>query len=224
MTIRCRPWLLALASALLLAGCAGAPKQYSVKEVYVCAAEDCSVASQKYSAGRLASAIQQLLKLNAGQAAEICDSDPKERNCASVGLCHFVQGGPFPGSGCARSIVFNEALIGEQAGQVAIKADMTRTFLGIQLGCATMTGSISVRSADEISLEVAPHYCNWAGIGNMTATFNVAIESVDFDRGQMGGYWQHAVAGTGVGSGSGYAILRFRKGMPPGADWVGARE
>lgn len=224
MTIRCRPWLLALTSVLLLAGCAGAPKQYSVKEVYVCAAEDCSVASQKYSAGRLASAIQQLLKLNEGQAAEICDSDPKERNCASVGLCHFVQGGPFPGMGCARSIVFNEATTSDQAGQVAIKADMTRTFLGIQLGCATMTGSISVRSADEISLEVAPHYCNWAGIGNMTATFNVAIESVDFDRGQMGGYWQHAVAGTGVGSGSGYAILRFRKGMPPGSDWIGARE
>lgn len=224
MTIRCRPWLLASVFALLLDGCAGAPKQYSVKEVYVCAAEDCSVASQKYSAGRLASAIQQLLKLNEGQAAEICDSDPKERNCASVGLCHFVQGGPFPGMGCARSIVFNEAAISDQAGQVAIKADMTRTFLGIQLGCATMTGSISVRSADEISLEVAPHYCNWAGIGNMTATFNVAIESVDFDRGQMGGYWQHAVAGTGVGSGSGYAILRFRKGMPPGADWIGARE
>lgn len=224
MTIRCRPWRLALLSTLLLAGCAGAPKQYSVKEVYVCAAEDCGVASRKYSAGRMAAAIRELLALNQGQGAEICDSDPKERNCASVGLCHFVQGGPFPGMGCARSIVFNEATLGDQAGQVAIKADMTRTFLGIQLGCATMSGAISVRSADEISLEVAPHYCNWAGIGNMTATFNVAIESVDLDRGQIGGYWQHAVAGTGVGSGSGYAILKFPKGMPPGADWIGARE
>jgi len=209
-------------AAVVLVGCAGTPQQYSVKEVYICAAEDCAPGSQRYSAAQVAGALQQLLAANLGQMVEICDSDPRQRNCVDVGVCHFVQGGLLPGAGCSRSFVFSVAEHGEQAGQVRVKADMLRTFIGAPLVCAPMEGTIQVRTADEITMEVAPHYCNWMGVGNMTATFNLAIEAIDFDRGQIGGYWQHAVAGTGSGAGSGYAILRFPKAMPVGAGWLGA--
>ena len=211
-----RAWL----AAALLAGCAGTPQQYSVKEVYICAAEECAPGSQRYSAEQVAVALQQLLSANLGQTVEICNSDPKQRNCIDVGVCHFVQGGLIPGAGCSRSMNFSQAQRGDQAGQVRIKADMLRTFIGVPLVCAPMEGTIQVRTADEITFEVAPHYCNWMGVGNMTATFNLAVEAIDFDRGQMGGYWQHGVAGTGSGAGSGYAILRFPKAMPAGTNWL----
>jgi len=214
---------LPVAAMALLAGCAGAPQQYSVKEVYVCAAEECGTAGHKYSARQLLDAFRQLFKANEGEKAEICESDPKTRSCESIGLCHFVQGGPFPGMGCGNSIAFGTVAKDNKPGQIAINANMARTFLGASLACADMNGTISVRSADEISYEVEPHYCNWMGVGNMTATFNLAIESLDLDRGQIGGYWNHAVAGTGVGSGSGYAILKFPKGMPRGENWIGGK-
>lgn len=211
---------LAFFTVSLLAGCAGTPQQYSVKEVYICAGEDCAPGSQRYSARQVADALQQLLAANLGQNVEICNSDPKQRNCIETGVCHFVQGGLIPGAGCSRSMTFSEAKRGAQAGQVGIKVEMARTFIGVPLVCAPMEGTIQVRTADEITLDVAPHYCNWLGVGNMTATFNLAVEAIDFDRGQLGGYWQHAVAGTGSGAGSGYAILRFPKTMPAGANWL----
>lgn len=205
-----------LGVALALAGCAGAPQQYAVKDVYVCTADDCSIASQRYSASRLAGMIERLLRANENQSATICSSDPTRRHCEEIGVCHFVQGGPLPGSGCSRAITFTSVSSQGQAGVIAIKADMARTFWGVPLACASMEGQVAVRSIDEISLTVSPHYCNWAGVGNMTATFNIAIESIDLERGQIGGYWQHAVAGTGNGAGSGYAVIKFPRGQIPG--------
>ncbi|MEW6165972.1 MAG: hypothetical protein AB1642_13000 [Pseudomonadota bacterium] len=217
-----RPWI--IAATVLLAGCAGTPQQYSVKEVYVCTAEDCGIASQKYSSSQMAGAIERLLRENLGQEVTICDSDPTQRNCASVGVCHFVQGGPLPGSGCSKTMFFRAVEAGTQAGSLNIKVDMQRTFWGTPLACATMEGRIVVRSVDEITLVVEPHYCNWAGVGNMSATFNIAVESIDLDRGQIGGYWQHAVVGTGNGAGSGYAILKFPRSMKPGDNWMENRQ
>lgn len=220
MGMNTRPWRVAAAAAVLLAGCAGAPQQYAVKEVYVCAAEECGTAGHKYSSGQMLAAFQQLIKVNAGESVSICASDPQTRSCESIGMCHFVQGGPFPGSGCGNSLTFRSVALDSQAGQVRVKANMARTFLGVSLACADMAATISVRSADEITYEAEPHYCNWLGVGNMTATFNIAVESVDLDRGQIGGYWNHAVAGTGNGSGSGYAVLKFPKSMPRGENWI----
>jgi hypothetical protein len=57
-------------------------------------------------------------------------------------------------------------------------------------------------------------------VGTMSATFNFAVDSLDFNRGEIGGYWSHAVSGTGNGRGSGYAILQFPKAMPHGENWL----
>lgn len=210
-------------AVLALTGCAGTPMQYSVKEIYVCAGEECTVANRKYSAGQLSEGLHELLQLNADQRVDVCESNPSTRTCVSIGACHFVQGGPFPGLGCGKGITFHEVRLDRQAGQVLVKADDYATFLGITLGCATTGASFSIRSVDEVTYVVEPYMCNWLGIGNMTSTFNLAVESIDFDRGLIGGYWQHAVAGTGGGSGSGYLVLRFPKPMPAGAGWLGSK-
>ena len=215
--------LLAAAAALLVAGCAGTPQQYLVKEVNICAAEKCDAATAKYSGAQLLAGFQQLLKLSEGSKVAICDADPTTRACKTVGICHLVLGGIIPGNGCAEEVVFSEIAMSKQAGQISLKANMPRTFIGTPLTCATMTGTLSVRSADEISLDFEPYYCNWMVVGNMIATFNFAVESLDLDRGQIGGYWRDKVEGTGNGSGSGYAVLKFPKNMPRGENWTAAQ-
>jgi hypothetical protein len=60
-------------------------------------------------------------------------------------------------------------------------------------------------------------------VGTMSATFTMALDSLDLDRGQIGGYWSHAVKGTGNGRGSGYAVLKFPKAMPDGENWLASQ-
>jgi hypothetical protein len=215
-------WLLsvAAAAALLLSGCAAIPQQNAVKEVRICGADDCDAAGHKYSAGQLLTGFQQLLKANEGERVTICDSDPKTRTCESVGICQFVLGGILPGNGCATSIAFSEIAKGEQGDQLSLKADMPLTFIWTPVVCAAAEATLSVHSPDEISLEFRPRFCAWMVVGTMSATFNFAVDSLDFKRGHIGGYWSHAVKGTGNGRGSGYAILQFPKAMPRGENWL----
>jgi hypothetical protein len=211
-------WSLLLAAAWLLAGCTAIPQQHAVKAVHICGAEDCAD-GHRYSVGQLRTGFQQLLKANEGEKVTICDSDPKTRACESVGICQFVLGGFIPGNGCAKDIIFSEIAAGEQAGQISMKANMPITFIWTPVVCATAVATLSVHSPDEISIEFQPRYCNWMVVGNMIATFNIAVESLDLDRGQIGVYWSHAVEGGGNGRGSGYAVLKFPKTMPGGENW-----
>lgn len=211
-------WSLLLAAALLLAGCTAIPQQHAVKAVHICGAEDCA-ADHKYSVGQLRTGFQQLLKANEGEKVTICDSDPETRACKSVGICQFVLGGVLPGNGCADNIVFSEIATGDKTGQVNLKADMPLTFIWTPVRCVMATAILTVQSADEIFMEFQPRYCNWMAVGNMTATFNFAVESIDLSHGQIGAYWSHAVKGTGIGRGSGYMLLKFPKSMPGGKNW-----
>lgn len=207
-------------AALLVAGCTAIPQQHAVKAVHICTTKDCDSADQKYSTAQLLAGFQQLLKANEGEQVTICDSDPKTRACESVGFCYFVLGGILPGNGCSKSIVFNEIAIGTQPGQLSLKATMPLTFIWTPVTCDAMTGTLSVHSPDEISIEFRPYYCNWMVVGNMAATLNFAVESLDLSRGQVGVYLSHAVKGTGNGRGSGYAVLKFPKAMPSGDNWL----
>jgi uncharacterized protein YceK len=212
--------LVAAAAALLLSGCAAIPQQSAVKEVHICNTENCATVDQKYSAGQLLAGFQKLLKANEGEKVTICDSDPKTRACESVGICQFVLGGILPGNGCSQSMVFSEIAKGKQADQLSLKADMPLTFIWTPVECAATAATLSVRSPDEISLEFQPRFCAWMVVGTMSATFNFAVESIDMSHGQIGGYWSHAVKGTGNGRGSGYALLKFPKAMPSGENWL----
>jgi hypothetical protein len=163
---------------------------------------------------------QQLLKANEGEKVTIYSSNPKTRDCESVGACQFVLGGIVPGNGCSQSMVFSEIAMGKQADQIDLKASMPLTFIWTPVYCATTAAMLSVRSPDEISLEFQPRFCSWMAVGAMSATFNFAVESIDLNHGQIGGYWSHAVSGTGNGRGSGYAVLKFPKSMPGGENWL----
>ena len=212
-----------LVAALLLAGCTALPQQSNVKEVHICNAADCETAGTKYSVAELLAGFQQLLKANEGEKVTIYSSNPKTRACESVGACQFVLGGIFPGNGCSDSMVFSEIAMGKQPGQIDLKADMPLTFIWTPVYCKTTAATLSVHSVDEISLELQPRFCSWMGVGPMTATFNIAVESIDLNHGQIGGYWSHAVKGGGNGRGSGYLVLKFPKAMPAGENWLVAQ-
>jgi hypothetical protein len=215
-------WLLVVA-VLLFSGCAALPQQSNVKEVRVCGAGDCEATGHKYSATQLLTGFQQLLKANEGEKVTICSSDPKTRTCESVGICQFVLGGIIPGNGCSQSMVFSEIAKGKQTDELSLKADMPLTFIWTPVACKDTAATLSVRSPAEISLEFEPRFCAWMVVGTMSATFNFAVDSLDFNRGEIGGYWSHAVSGTGNGRGSGYAILQFPKAMPRGENWLEAQ-
>ena len=214
------PLLAAAAAALLFSGCAAIPQQNAVKEVRVCGAEDCDTTGHKYSAGQLLAGFRQLLKANEGEKVTICDSDPKTHICESVGICQFVLGGILPGNGCAESIAFSEVAKGKHADQLSLKADMPLTFIWTPVVCKATEATLSVHYPDEIFIEFQSRFCSWMVVGTMSATFNFAVDSIDLNRGQIGGYWSHAVSGTGNGRGSGYAILQFPKAMPRGENWL----
>jgi hypothetical protein len=204
---------------LLLAGCAGAPQVHEVKEVYVCAADECGPAG-RFSSGQMLEAVYRFLKANEGRDFRVCESDVKTRNCDKEGLSYFVQGGPIPGLGSTSSGALAE-LKADPASQ-AVRAKMTSNlrFIGVPLVCADHPTTISIRSADEITIVDDPYYCNWMVVGNMTASFSFAVESVDFDKGRLGGYWSHGVAGNAAGKGSGYGVLEFPVKMPAGENWL----
>lgn len=211
--------LLAAVAALLVSGCTAIPQKNAVKKIHICGAENCDTADHQYSAGQLLTGFQQLLKVNEGEKVAICGSNAKTRACESVGVCQFVLGGIVPGNGCAKDIVFSEIAMGSQTGQLSLKADMPLTFIWTPVYCAPATAALSVHSADEISLEFQPRFCSWMAVGPMVATFNFAIESIDLNHGQIGGYWSHAVKGGGNGRGSGYLVMKFPKAMPSGENW-----
>jgi hypothetical protein len=210
--------LVAATATLLATGCTAVPQQHVVKKIHICAGEDCDTADLKYTIGQVLAGLQQLLTANEGQKVTICKSEPTTRACKSVGICQFVLGGILPGNGCAQSIVFSDIAAVNQTSQINLKANMPLTFVGSPVLCNTTTGTLSVRSLDEIAIELQPRYCNWMVVGNMTATFNFAVESLDLSHGQIGGYWSHAVAGTGNGRGSGYAVLKFPSTSPAGGN------
>lgn len=206
---------------LLLTGCAATPQQQNVQDVHICVAGDCDSTGHKYSAEQLFTGFQKLLKANEGEKVTICDSNPKTRNCESVGVCQFVMGGILPGNGCSQNMVFSKIAIGEQQPyQINMKADMPLTFIGTPVFCATTDATFSVHSPELISLELQPRFCNWLAMGVMSATFNFAVNSLDLNRGEIGGYWSHAVTGTGNGRGSGYAVLKFPRAMPDSENWL----
>ncbi len=204
------PMAACLGAALLTVGCVATPQQQAVKEVRICA-EHCTVPDPTYSVQQLRDGFQQFLKANAGEKVAICDSNPTTRACDSVGICQFVLGGIIPGNGCAQSITFSEIIADSQAERTRLKADMPLSFIGTPVKCDTTAGTFSIHSVNEISLVLEPRYCNWMVVGNMSATFNFVVESIDLQRGRIGGYWSHAVSGTGNGKGSGYAVLTFPK-------------
>lgn len=204
----------------LLAACASPPQLFEVKSVYMCAGEECGLAGQRASTGQMLRGLQRLFEANDGLEYKVCMSDIKTRNCQSEGLGYFVMGGPIPGRGAQTSGTFSKPKVDTTLQELTYVNHANLSFNGIPLVCVSHPGKITVRSSDEITLVDESYYCNWSAVGNMVATFNFVVESIDFDRGRIGGYWAHAVAGTGAGKGQGYGVISLPKGMPRTENWL----
>ena len=184
-----------------------------VKEVNICTTAQCKPVTQVYSPEQLLNHFHQLIKLNETQKIPICSADEKSHTCKSEKVCYFVLGGLLPGNGCADNLIFNEVVKSQTANQINMKTVMPLSFISTGVSCDVAATTLSVKTLNEISIELEPYHCSWMVMGQMKAKFSFFVDWIDREHGQIGGYWNHSVTGTGNGSGSGYAILKFPKNV-----------
>jgi hypothetical protein len=208
--------ILLILLATLFSGCATPPKLYKVESVYVCAAEECGLAAQHYGTEQMLAGLQRLLAANDGQEFKACDSDPKNRACLSESICHYMQSGILPVVTCMRSGTLNAPHLDDNEKHIKFQLQPHRSIDGISVPCDEHGVTVSAHSIDEIAWEDEPFICK----GVAKNSFSFAIDSVDFDRGIVGGYWTHGVVTTGGGLGTGYGIFVFPKAMPRDENWL----
>lgn len=209
-----------VALAAGLCGCAGAPPM-AATPIRICAAQQCTVAGQRYTDDQILYALNRLLQTNDGAGFRFCRSDPATRSCLDRNLGYFVLGGlVLPGRGSSSSGKLREVKLDATTKSIQYVMSMDLSFLGIPLVCAEHGAVLAVRAVDDIVITDNPYLCNWMVVGIMTASFSFVIDSIDLDQGRLGGYWRHAVTGTGMGRGHGYALIEFASPMLPGEDWL----
>jgi len=209
-----------LCTVLLLQGCAGTPRLDQVNNVYLCAREQCGQAGEKYDAGSMFNGIYQLFRQNEDTIFKVCEADPSSHACTEDSISYFVLGGPIPGKGSLEEGKIAGISVDKRTNTLETTVASNMKFIGTPLVCADHTTVVKVLGADRITLEDSPYYCNWMAVGNVMASFNMAIDYVDLDKGRIGGYYTHAVSGTGIGKGSGYALLRFPIRMSSSENWL----
>lgn len=204
----------ALTICLLLGNSPSYAKDPEINNINLCIGGQCQLAEQLYNKETLLNQFQQLLKANEGLQVNFCKAENRDNKCTTAKVCHFVLGGIIPGNGCSQGMTFKEPELNPQSAEITMKADMPLTFIGTPLVCTTAASSVSVRSMNDMTLELKSHFCSWMAVGAMSAKFNIRIDSINFDKGEIGGYWKHSVKGTGMGSGSGYVVLQFPNNIP----------
>lgn len=218
--LRLTPLAIIVLGTLLLSGCAGTPRLDQVDKVYLCAREQCGQAGQKYDAGSMFNGIYQLFRQNEDTVFKVCEADPASHACTEDSISYFVMGGPIPGKGSLEEGKIAGISVDQATNTLETTVASNMKFIGTPLVCADHTTVVKVLSADRITLEDRPYYCNWMAVGNVMASFNMAVDYVDLDKGRIGGYYAHAVSGTGMGKGSGYAVLRFPIRMSANENWL----
>ena len=215
--------LIASACMLLVAvvsGCATTQPSPVINTVRVCAGEVCSVTGDRYTPHQMLHALDRLFQANYGMGFTFCKSDPATHQCITGDLGYFVLGGILPGRGSSSTGKVSQVKLDATNSSIDYVMSMDLRFLGIPLVCADHAAVLAVRSANDIAITDSAYACSWMVMGIMRASFSFVIDSVDFDQGQVGGYWKHGVTGTGNGRGRGYALIQFSKAMPRGENWL----
>ncbi len=216
-------WFKLAVSLVLLAvgisGCATASLQHEIKSVRVCAAEECSEAGQHYSATQMLYALEQLFQANDGTGMKFCSADPTTYLCTGDDVGYLVWGGFIPGRGYSNSGKVSQIKLDAENQSIQYTMSMKLRFLGIPLQCKDHDAVLAVRSPHDIAMTDSSYLCNFL-LAVMSASFSFVIDSIDFDKGQLGGYWKHGVTGMGYGRGEGYALIEFPKAMPRGENWL----
>ena len=208
-------FILAVISLMVLVGCAGNRKEQSIEVLSICSEGVCVAAQRDYSQEQMFMNLEAFIKANEGLDTPICVASPDSKICSKEKVCYLVMGGLIPGSGCAKSLTFSNVAATESAS-IEFETTMPLSFIGTKVSCGSAVSRFSVNSINEVTLELDAYHCSWMVIGQMQATFSFRVESIDIDKGVLGGYWKHGVTGTGNGRGTGYALLTFRNNI----DWT----
>ncbi len=206
-----------------IAGCATTPLPQATKPIRVCAAEECSQAGQRYSANQLLYALARLFQANDGAGMKFCSTDPETNVCTGDDVGYFVLGGIIPGRGSSSSGKVSQVKLDAENQSIRYVMAMDLRFLGTPLICKDHAAVLTVNSVYDVSITDNAYLCNWMVIGIMTASFSFVVDSIDFDKGHLGGYWKHGVTGTGNGRGQGYALIEFPNPMPRAQNWLTQR-
>ena len=170
--------------AVVLAACAGTPQLAEVKEVTVCAASDCGPASQRYSASEMLRRLYELIKQNEGTEYVICSSTRKAATATPRAWAISSWAVRFPGAAVPEFRGRYTNVQRDAASHVVTAtASNQLLFIGTPLACAdtkhTPDGAFGGRDRGH-GRELLP--TAWAGVGNMTASFNYVVDYVDLDR------------------------------------------
>ena len=206
---------------LLLSGCGGPPPLGEVKAgVTICANGSCGPASQ-YTSDSILAGIHNLFRYSEGEIYHLCEANPVTRDCKDDGVSHFVQGGPIPGIGTyLQGTIVDAAVVDPKSRTVSATLDTSLKFIGTPLITSQHLVTASVHTPDRITLVEEDYYANWMMVGNGFANFTMAVDHINLDRGELGGFYRMSYTGTGIGGGSGYTVIRFHKAMAAGADWL----
>jgi len=217
----CMSILLLIMLAAGLAGCATASRAVPMQSVRVCAAGECSEVGQRCSVEQILQALDQLFQANDGAEITLCSSDPETHVCTGDDIGYLVLGGfVIPGRGAAKSGKLSQFELDAETQSIRYVMSLDLRFLGIPLLCSDHNGRLTANSERGIAMTGESYLCNWMAVGIMTASFSFEIDLIDFDKGQLGGYWRHSVTGTGNGRGEGYALIELPKQMPFGVNWL----
>jgi hypothetical protein len=196
--------LLVLISSASLISCTHSTKPSGINDLTICEQGKCSSQPSTNAIDKL----QHLFQTHSDKdKATLCSADADQHKCHKPKVCHFVLGGILPGSGCASSLSFADVKRVDQQ-LITMKADMPLKFWGTPVVCKTAEALLT-NNANQLSLTLKPHICNWMVMGFMTAKLDFHINWINLDTNEIGGYWHHSVSGTGNGRGSGYMIMQF---------------
>jgi len=200
-----------IALLAMLTGCVSAPPVDRVQVTVLCSNRVCTPIDAN-NATRSIQSIKKLIYDGLSREFTACEASGPNSPCTSNDLGMFVLGGPIPGRGALKAASFLSVTDGPVANSLNLRIALRETFIGTPLVCSHADGTLTLSGAGKVVLEFAPHYCNWALVGNVFTSFSMVIDRIDLNDRLVTGYYSLATTGTGNGAGSGYAALRIPDG------------
>jgi len=198
---------------VLISSCVGPPPK-PVTDLKICIDGRCGPSRKSRFTGKgLITTLYQMLKQNEGMDIQICEADPKTRKCVGK-FTFFWQAGILPGTGTITPHKYRNISLNLPDLQVKFKTKFKATFMGSDVLCKTTDSTLTLPRMDELWIESASYYCNWAAIGNFLMNFRHAIDYLDFDRSILAG--RYSLGGGGpmnAAGGQGYILIKFKKGQ-----------
>lgn len=198
----------------IIASCASTPSPAEkISSTKICRQGSCEPINDVDSSRRILSSMHELLALNTSSPAHICRADEAAGECRKKDVCYLVIGGIMPGNGCARNFVVKQVAPLEDSNQLQFVVDMPLSFIWTPVKCKQAEVALAISPGNILTIDFSPYHCSWMVMGQMMADFVFHIDRIDTETGILAGYWAHSVRGTGNGSGSGYALLKFSKNI-----------